>query len=219
MVYSGSIGIESGAEMVEKVCVVCGSAFDSATRSNSAKTCSNLCAGVRRTPPNMIDCKVCGKRFRKLGTAKTCSSECSEQYSKAKGRENARSKRVPVSTTLSCKICGSKFQGAPHFLFCSKNCKNYDRRGYIEKQCVWCGEMFDPKGSVKLCSDTCRYSYSRAEKAAYYSENKPKHVARAVEWNKRHPEIVRERIRESNAQYRRRLRVLKSGILAREIEL
>ncbi len=58
-------------------CVICDTEF-SKNKWNQIY-CSTKCKGASRNLNQVLNCVICGNKFRKLGHTTTCSIECSKQ--------------------------------------------------------------------------------------------------------------------------------------------
>lgn len=102
----------------------------------------------------MVNCKQCGKEFkRKFKREIFCSVKC---YAES---------RTEPSVKITCPVCGEVFykkkyhikKGVTHF--CSRSCSSKSRKKYFEetRACLYCGEKFTvlSRSKKKCCCCDC----------------------------------------------------------------
>lgn len=179
-------------------CVSCGTTikFD---KGNG--TCSTRCYMWNRKHPGVprkteIRCGGCGEPLEIENQAtKYCSSRCSAAASKRRNRD-IKSDYVRRETCVTCggpmpdgKKAGSKYCSPP----CGASSTDVTPRQPVgERNCIRCGTPFMANDRRNVtCSRKC-------SKLRHYEQNKDLYTARAVAWQKAHP----DRIREAEAAWR-----------------
>ena len=119
-------------------------------------------------------CPVCGEKFQlHMYNHIFCSDKCRNKFYKQKLKKPAEK---------TCPVCGTRFK--PDFgqqKYCSLKCKkkvyqDYKHYNYNynpipkqqnkqlkagERNCLFCGEVFQTDLNYKFCSDECRLNYFR----------------------------------------------------------
>jgi hypothetical protein len=72
-------------------------------------------------------CKVCGKQFKPISSAKCCSPACRKENELAAKRK-FRHENKPVHAEKKCDVCGKPFIGHPKALSCSQACREQKAR-------------------------------------------------------------------------------------------
>lgn len=151
-----------GRTMVEKVCLVCGNAFQVvAGQENRVRTCSRKCgyklkSESSKKPVHPVVCGQCGKAFETSGDELFCSAVCRREYRKAR-------------TSRACVVCGKQFRSPPsqmHVKTCSTECGykvrvSANKTEWIHKPCSECGkEISEPPSKIGgrvFCSKACMH--------------------------------------------------------------
>ena len=149
-----------GRTMVEKVCLVCGNAFQVvAGQENRVRTCSRKCgyklkSESSKKPVHPVVCGQCGKAFETSGDELFCSAVCRREYRKAR-------------TSRACVVCGKQFRSPPsqmHVKTCSTECGYKvrvvaNKTEWVRKSCPECGVEFSAPPSQAdgrvFCSSEC----------------------------------------------------------------
>ena len=138
---------------MNRVCVICGREFTTATKSR-ATTCSRECwrelmrrnavLPVRPAQKHVRICENCGREFVVTGYSvrKTCSNACKQAQIARKVKKTLLDRYGNLMNKV-CPICGREFtcKRFKERKYCSKSCKNR-ARGRNSETCVVCGRVF-----------------------------------------------------------------------------
>lgn len=128
---------------VLKTCVICGGEFEWSSKRSTQKTCSKKCGRTlsrnrinsrNRLAPQSHTCIVCKNEFLAPGEKrkKTCSTECSVWWRKARQSHRSRQKYVPSGTIKQCVVCAKDFVFHRNKITCSHAC-NRSRNSDLNK--------------------------------------------------------------------------------------
>ena len=151
------------------------------------------------TPKLEKECVVCGESFRtKFSVKVTCGKKCYKERQAKRKSQWVKTHRdniyvAPKKLKKECVICGKAFTALrPQYVSCGKECaekrKDADKRRYAkdkslqkagpgrsvaaERECVWCGNEFQPRvHNNVVCSKKCFRERATSKTLAWLRTN------------------------------------------------
>jgi len=98
-------------------------------RSNRNKYCYKSCENQYKTTSEIVECKKCGKQFKKQQKEikkhpnHFCSHSCSASYNNTKRIKKKFVKKEIILHTKECEYCKNEFTTTSRTIFCSRCCR------------------------------------------------------------------------------------------------